>query len=50
LPAGIAGLLNAILKAAPEQKRDAARQAIVLHEVFGPPRSRRPHRAGARAF
>jgi len=50
LPVGIAGLLEAILRATPEQKRDVARQAIVLHEVFGPPRCRRPHRAGSRAF
>lgn len=50
MPTGIAGFLNAILQAAPEQKRDVARQAIVLHEVFGPPRCRRPHRTGCRAF
>jgi hypothetical protein len=50
LPACIAGLLNALLQATPELKRDAARQAIVLREIFGPPRCRRPHRAGYRAF
>ncbi|MGD0090095.1 MAG: hypothetical protein ABSE73_09255 [Planctomycetota bacterium] len=49
LPPGIAGLLNALLQAAPEQRQDAARQAMVLHEIFGPPRSRRPYRPGARA-
>jgi hypothetical protein len=46
LAPGIAGLLNALLQAPPEQKSDAARQAIVLQEIFGPPRCRRPHRAG----
>jgi len=50
LPSGITGLLNAILQATPEQRRDVARQAIVLREVFGPPRCRRPHRAGYREF
>ena len=41
--------LTAIRKAAPAEKRVAARQAIIMYEVFGPPISRR-QRAGRRGI
>jgi hypothetical protein len=43
-------LLQAIRTAPPTDKRDAARQALIMYEVFGPPRSRRPHRPGMRSI
>jgi hypothetical protein len=43
-------LLQAIRTAPPADKRDAARQALIMYEVFGPPRSRRPHRPGMRSI
>jgi len=46
----VAGILTAIRQAAPQQKRDVARQAMVLQEIFGPPRSRRAHGVGRRVF
>ncbi len=33
--------------ASPENKRAVARQAIIAHEIFGPPRAFRPHSVGA---
>jgi hypothetical protein len=42
----VSDLLQAIRVASPVEKRDAARQAIVLYEVFGPPRCRRGFNAG----
>lgn len=48
--AGMVAILRAIREATPEQKRKVALHAMVLNEVFGPPRSRRPHMAGRRAF
>ncbi len=46
----IPDLLQAIRTAPPADKRDAARQAIVMLEIFGPPRSRRGFRPGGRGF
>jgi len=42
----VTDLLQAIRVASPAEKRDAARQAIVISEVFGPPRCHRPFRPG----
>jgi len=42
----VTDLLQAIRVASPAEKRDAARQAIVVSEVFGPPRCHRPFRPG----
>jgi hypothetical protein len=46
----VAGILTAIRQAAPQQKRAVARQAMVLHEILGPPRCRRAHGVGRRVF
>lgn len=45
-----AGMLVAIRTAQGSAKRDMARQAIVLNEVFGPPRARRPYGKVRRMF
>lgn len=43
-------LIRAIRQAPSEKKVAVAREAVVLGEVFGPPRSRRPHVPGRRMF
>jgi hypothetical protein len=43
----ISDILQAIRVAPPAEKRAAARQAIILYEVFGPPRSLRRHSPGS---
>ena len=48
--AGTLNILQAIRSAPLESKLAAARQAIVISEVFGMPRSRRPHLPGRRMF
>jgi len=52
VPAGPTGvdIIRAIRSASPQGKLAAARQAVVVSEVFGAPRSRRPLRPGARMF
>lgn len=47
---GALGILSAIRQAAPKQKCEVARQAIVLNEIFGPPRARRARGVGRRVF
>lgn len=37
-------LINAMRQGSPKKRREAARQAVLLSEIFGPPRSRRPMR------
>jgi len=43
-------VMRALRLAPAETKRAAARQAMVMLEVFGPPRSRRPHGRQERSF
>jgi hypothetical protein len=37
-------LIAAMRRGSPQSRRDAARQAVLLSEIFGPPRGRRPMR------
>jgi hypothetical protein len=43
----ISGILQVIRDAPPAERRDAARQAVILYEVFGPPRCLRRHSPGS---
>ena len=45
---GVLDILKALRAATPAQKRMAARQGLIMNEIFGPPRSRRPYRPGQR--
>ena len=45
---GVLDILKALRAATPAQKRLAARQGLIMNEIFGPPRSRRPYRPGQR--